>query len=661
MNPQPVTSEERLKEEIVELHKWWHSSAELGIDEAELRRHCSDTLAAHLGKPAALITQKAIDTCAKAVKNGADPADLAAELAIPQSSERTTMTGQITGATRKNIEAQMQAQVLHQLIGSWDENRHIQPGLRKIIYWRNKWLIWNDERGWEPVPDVPGNKEIINDWFNKAYAAEQVVINTTDKDGKPVEELMIPRESQPQPKDMKTLVDAGRTRAAAVPALQHAASSLGNVNLVTGADIDGVGFANGSIRKLRNGDKWSFTFQTGHNPEEFFANQRNYTYDDGPPLEGTADDRTREALRTIRDELPGCWKLFSNIAASEDKASKSEEQISHDKYMLLRRLLEMIGQFALDDNSNHKIWLLHGHGGAGKTTLMNFLVDILGGAEKALEANLLDLSDTFVRGELVSGDKSALIIGELTTKIGRSPKNLSDALSFLKKISGGDTVGGQIKHQQNIVHRRIAANVLAACNDMPYLPSGAKDRTAWMRRLMFVPYYSTPTQIDKDLPDTLRREMSRLVPLSVQVFASPGGAWQTGVYATTDECEELLNECLRNEFRWMSDFLESYTPSDENPPPSTDTGSGVVRLTVLKAIHAYHNDWKKTDERTAGRLRREVCDTFGGAMMDGRSAGMCRVTGERVKRDYWISGVQYKDEEDCARVVDEYQSKLDFK
>lgn len=144
-------------------------------------------------------------------------------------------------------------------------------------------------------------------------------------------------------------------------------------------------------------------------------------------------------------------------------------QVLGDDEEILRHIWEVIGYLLMTGNPKHKIFLLHGPGGNGKSTLLRVLRHLLG-RENYSSLSLHQLvEDRFATSALYG--KIANISGDLSSKFLADPQ-------ILKEISGGETISASRKFGHSFEFDPYAVPIFA--NNEFFRTSDTSD--GWRRR-----------------------------------------------------------------------------------------------------------------------------------------------------------------------------------
>jgi P4 family phage/plasmid primase-like protien len=230
-----------------------------------------------------------------------------------------------------------------------------------------------------------------------------------------------------------------------------------------------------------------------------------------------------------------------------------------------KELLQLwCGFVLLGNNSVHKIMLLIGDAGSGKSTLIDILERILG-HESIATLNIERLDDRFELGSfyerrlLVAKDVSADALN-------------SHAAHMLKALSGDTLIKAEIKHQNRRVSLKGPFNITITSNTDLYIQLHG-DADAWQRRLLILKFIKKAgRKIIPDFADKIfNEESSKVLNWMIQgairaraILDKKNEFSQSAVQA------ERVNALLR-----LSDTIKAFVSEELQSDPlgaiSTDT------------------------------------------------------------------------------------------
>lgn len=263
-------------------------------------------------------------------------------------------------------------------------------------------------------------------------------------------------------------------------------------------------------------------------------------------LNGTLDLRTGE-LRPHRPE-----DLITKVApVDHDPAATCPtwdaflRRILDGNGRLIAFLQEAVGYALTGDTSEQVIFLLHGTGANGKSTLLETLTDMLG--DYWAKMNAETLQDQMRSAGAASEDVAKLAGARFVTSVEIPPgRPLNTAL--VKELTGGDTVQARFLYRPFFSFRpRFKA--FLAMNQKPTI----RDPTEGIwRRIRQIPFTVTipPGERDKKLPEKLRAEMPGILAWAVRGCLS----WQRNGLSTPEEVV-AATESYRAEQDALAAFL----------------------------------------------------------------------------------------------------------
>lgn len=189
-------------------------------------------------------------------------------------------------------------------------------------------------------------------------------------------------------------------------------------------------------------------------------------------------------------------RAFEFVSFSPDFFSRNQSPIVYDKMATCSRFLgELVnpaledadallfqkhaGQCILGTNLTHRMLIMHGAGAAGKSTLTNVVVGLIG------EVNKHQLKTDQLGGRFEIGryhGKNLLVGSDVKPDF----LNKSGA-THLKSLIGGDYLEGEKKCLNERIPIRGNFNVLINCNERLTV-NVAEDESAWSRRLLIVEF-----------------------------------------------------------------------------------------------------------------------------------------------------------------------------
>lgn len=154
----------------------------------------------------------------------------------------------------------------------------------------------------------------------------------------------------------------------------------------------------------------------------------------------------------------------------------------------IRLLQQWMGYNLITNNKLQKMMILYGVPGSGKSTVTNVLQEILGEA-KHDTLTFKDISYTFGMEKVVGKNMILFAEDELTKRV-----DAGAVLSIIKRITGGSSVGINVKHGKSY-STKLFARITYECNT---LPAFADNSQALERRVMILCF----NRSFKDAPNT---------------------------------------------------------------------------------------------------------------------------------------------------------------
>jgi putative DNA primase/helicase len=176
------------------------------------------------------------------------------------------------------------------------------------------------------------------------------------------------------------------------------------------------------------------------------------------------------------------------------------------KIQFLQRIL---GYTLTGDTSEQCMFIFHGPGANGKTTLIEVLRELLADyARHTTTASLLNSTSSPIRNDLARLYSTRLVSA---VEVGMG-KKLDEAL--VKQLTGGDQVTARFLYKEFFEFQPHFKLIIAA-NHKPEIRG--VDHGIW-RRIILIPFDVTipAAEIDKDLPSKLRTELSGILAWMVR-------------------------------------------------------------------------------------------------------------------------------------------------
>lgn len=172
-------------------------------------------------------------------------------------------------------------------------------------------------------------------------------------------------------------------------------------------------------------------------------------------------------------------------------------------------LQRSLGYSLTGSTQEQKIFLLHGHGANGKSTLLETWMELMGDyARKADTETFLQGKKPGIREDLLDLQGARLVA---VTEINEG-RRLDEAM--VKEFSGGDRISTRGLYKER-VNLRIEGKLWMATNDKPDIRAGGHG--IW-RRMLYIPFEVTITEEEKDreLPYKLILEGPGIVAWAVR-------------------------------------------------------------------------------------------------------------------------------------------------
>src|SRR5579864_1347687 len=225
---------------------------------------------------------------------------------------------------------------------------------------------------------------------------------------------------------------------------------------------------------------------------------------------GTINLRTGELLPHRRaDLLTKLAPFVYDPAAKCRRFDRFLNKITDGNTSIVRFLQRAIGYALTGQTTEQVLFILHGSGANGKSTLLEAVRYVLG--DYAMQAD----SSTFLAHgpDAIRNDVARLRGGRFITAVEvNSGRHLDEAL--VKQITGGDTVTARFLYGEPFEFT-FTGKVFLACNHRPDI-YGA-DLGLW-RRIRLIPFTVTipPDEQDRHLLDALREEAPGILRWAVE-------------------------------------------------------------------------------------------------------------------------------------------------
>jgi putative DNA primase/helicase len=181
----------------------------------------------------------------------------------------------------------------------------------------------------------------------------------------------------------------------------------------------------------------------------------------------------------VADAVFGPWESFL------DDITGGNQRIRHF-------LQVVFGYASTGSTKEEKLFILHGAGGTGKSTLLEAVSGAIG------EYHVAASFSTFLKKDRVSSGPSediARLAGARLITASEVDDGQRFAEAVLKQLTGGDAVSARFLYQ-NSFDFRMTGKLVMACNHLPFMQTD--DRAIW-RRVVRIPCDHQPSQIQTNL------------------------------------------------------------------------------------------------------------------------------------------------------------------
>lgn len=233
-------------------------------------------------------------------------------------------------------------------------------------------------------------------------------------------------------------------------------------------------------------------------------------------------------------------------AATCPRFNEFLDEVTCGDKMLALFLQRLCGYCLTGSTVEQSLYIFHGHGANGKSTLIELLQAIMG--PYAAKTPMTTFLNT--KGEKATNDLARLRGTRLVSavEVGRGDR-LNEPL--LKELTGGDSITARFLFKEYFQYKP-QFKIVMSVNDLPRIEAGDE---AINRRLCVIPFNATfsPDRCDKHLPDKLREEF----PGILRWLVDGAVEWQrhgldkpqaiaqaTASYiSTNDTLGEFIKEC----------------------------------------------------------------------------------------------------------------------
>ncbi len=234
-----------------------------------------------------------------------------------------------------------------------------------------------------------------------------------------------------------------------------------------------------------------------------------------------------------------------------------------------RMLLEFMGYCLTKDVTFQKFMILYGLGESGKSTIINFLTEIVG-QENTCSIPLQQLGDRFTTASLLL--KILNTCGDLTNSA------LTDT-SVIKQLTGDDQIKGEYKGGA-IFYFRNHAKMIFSCNELPKVLD--EKSNGFYRRLLIIRFSESGEYIP-DLKTKLSEESEVEMVISGVVSSLKGALLGGKLFESGANILEI--EGLKYESDTVAAFIADMTEKQEN---------GRLKRSDL---YSYYNNYCLTESR----------------------------------------------------------------
>jgi putative DNA primase/helicase len=261
-------------------------------------------------------------------------------------------------------------------------------------------------------------------------------------------------------------------------------------------------------------------------------------------LNGTLDLRTGELRSHQREDL--ITKLVPVKYDSSAKCGKwlgFLDRIMAGNEQMIEFIQRALGYALTGDTSEQVIFILHGSGANGKTTLIETAHTLLGDyAQKAEMSTFLTKRNDSIRNDIAQMQGVRFISAVESAR----DKKLDETL--VKQMTGGDTVRARFLFQESFEFRP-SAKIFLATNHKPDIKES--DLAIW-RRIRLIPFHVTIPEAEQDrkLGEKLRDELPGILAWAVQGCLS----WQRNRLAVPEAVKQATDD-YRDEMDVVGNFL----------------------------------------------------------------------------------------------------------
>jgi len=225
-----------------------------------------------------------------------------------------------------------------------------------------------------------------------------------------------------------------------------------------------------------------------------------------------------------------------------DRLLKKAMNNDQEKIDFLQRIL---GYAITGETSEQCLFIFHGAGANGKSTIIEAFRDLLGEYAMNMSAESLLQSKAMIRNDIARLDGARFVSA---VEIGMD-KKLNESL--IKQLTGGDQVTARFLYRENFEFKPEFKLVIAA-NHKPEIKG--VDNGIW-RRIYIIPFDVTipSEEIDKDLPAKLKQDLPGILAWAVQGCYD----WQEQGLNPPDSIRSATKD-YRAEMDIIGEFIEDF-------------------------------------------------------------------------------------------------------
>lgn len=261
-------------------------------------------------------------------------------------------------------------------------------------------------------------------------------------------------------------------------------------------------------------------------------------------------------------EEPTTWLKFLKSTFNTGNDAATQE--------IIDSLQTCLGYSLSGSTKEQVMFLLHGYGSNGKSTLTEQIVHIMGDYAENIASNVLMQQKN-------PNNSATFSIAKLQTarfvETGETEKGGSLAESQVKILTGGDSISAQFKFG-NEFSFKPKFKIWMSTNNLPNIRG--RDNGIW-RRIFLFPFENTfsDKEKDKDLPEKLRAESDRILGWCIQGFLK---YQEIGDLLKPQALDDAKNR-YKTKMDIVSQFLQKECEFDDH------------YSTNCKEFYKYYKDW----------------------------------------------------------------------